>query len=174
VQGLKPVLHVATVGAQLSSMADISDAMCTAAGVTPSGKRMAVSAHRPHADALLLVSGSHPVRTLPLLQQFLPGSVAMLRQASQLKQRGVLPQQLALWAVANPVMEPDASYTEQKVSRPGRPCPRLQLMRSMVTVLGGQLLLRAHCHTTGSPCQLPQLSVMLSHPGVAAVDRCWC
>ncbi|WIA29974.1 hypothetical protein OEZ86_000072 [Tetradesmus obliquus] len=115
-QGLKPVLHVATVGAQLSSMADISDAMCTAAGVTPSGVRREASEHRPHADALLLVSGSHPVRTLPLLQQFLPGSVAMLRQASQLKQRGVLPQQLQLWAVANPVMEPDASYTEQKVA----------------------------------------------------------
>jgi hypothetical protein len=120
-------------------MADISDAMCTAAGVTPSGKRMAVSEHRPHADALLLVSGSHPVRTLPLLQQFLPGSVAMLRQASQLKQRGVLPQQLALWAVANPVMEPDASYTEQKVSRHGRACLWLQLMCSTVTVLTRQL-----------------------------------
>jgi hypothetical protein len=80
---------------------------------------MAVSEHRPHADALLLVSGSHPVRTLPLLQQFLPGSVAMLRQAAQLKQRGVLPQQMALWAVANPVMEPDAAYTEQKVRREG-------------------------------------------------------
>ncbi|KAF6260457.1 hypothetical protein COO60DRAFT_891899 [Scenedesmus sp. NREL 46B-D3] len=115
-QGLKPVLHVATVGAQLSSMADISGAMCTAAGVTPSGMRMAVGEQRPHADALLLVSGSHPVRTLPLLQQFLPGSVAMLRQASQLKQCGVLPQQLALWAVANPVMEPDASYAEQKIA----------------------------------------------------------
>jgi hypothetical protein len=71
---------------------------------------------RPHANALLLVSGSHPVRQLPMASQLLPGSVHMLQRAVQLKQQGVLPQQLELWAVANPVTEPDASYTEQKVN----------------------------------------------------------
>lgn len=67
------------------------------------------------SDALLLVSGSHPVRQLPMASQLLPGSVKMLQRGQQLKAAGVLPQQLELWAVANPVTERDASYTEQKV-----------------------------------------------------------
>lgn len=113
--GAKPVLHVATVGAQLRSLEDTAEAMCWAAGVTPSGKQLAPDDHRPHADALLLVSGSHPMRQLPLAAQLLPGSVKMLQRGAQLKQAGVLPPHLELWAVANPVTEPDASYTEQKV-----------------------------------------------------------
>jgi hypothetical protein len=114
--GARPVLHVATVGAQLRSLADTAEAMCWAAGVTPSGKQLKQEDHRPHADALLLVSGSHPVRQLPMAAQLLPGSVKMLQRGTQLKHQGVLPQQCELWAVANPVIERDASYTEQKVS----------------------------------------------------------
>jgi hypothetical protein len=113
--GRSPVLHVATVGAQLRSLADTQEAMCWAAGVTVTGTRMREQEHRPHADALLLVSGSHPVRQLPMLPRLLPGSVQMLAAAEGLKRTGVLPQQLELWAVANPVTERDASYTEQKV-----------------------------------------------------------
>lgn len=113
--GARPIMHVATVGAQLRGLTDITQAMCLAAGVSPDGSRLAEQHHTPHADALLLLSGSHPVRQLPLMRQVLPGSVQMLQQAVQLKQQGVLPQQLELWAVANPVIEQDASYTEQKV-----------------------------------------------------------
>lgn len=126
--GLKPVLHVATVGAQLRRMDDISVSLCTAAGVTASGEVQAPSEHQPHADALLIVSGSHPVRQLPLLQQLLPNSVAILKHAMQLKRQGVLPASVALWAVANPVTERDASYTEQKVST--RRPPQLRLAAS--------------------------------------------
>lgn len=113
--GAKPMLHVVTVGAQLNNMASISRTMCAAAGVTPTGESKPVSEHRPHADALLLVSGSHPLRQVPLLTQVLPSSVKMLTHASTLKEQGILPQQLSLWAVANPVTEKDASYTERKV-----------------------------------------------------------
>jgi hypothetical protein len=50
-----------------------------------------------------------------MASQLLPGSLKMLQRGAQLKQQGVLPAQLELWAVANPVTERDASYTEQKV-----------------------------------------------------------
>jgi hypothetical protein len=113
--GVRPVMHIATVGAQLRSLDDTAEAMCWAAGVTPSGRKLPEEDHRPHADALLLVSGSHPVRQLPMASQLLTGSVSMLQRGTQLKQQGVLPPQLELWAVANPVTERDASYTEQKV-----------------------------------------------------------
>jgi hypothetical protein len=112
----KPVLHVATVGAQLRSVADAADSMCAAAGVTPSGRRLQQADHSPHADALLLVSGSHPARQLPFAQQLLPGTLALLQRGSALQQAGVLPPGLELWAVANPLTERDASYTEQKVA----------------------------------------------------------
>jgi hypothetical protein len=113
--GAKPVLHVATVGAQLRSMADAADSMRYAAGVTASGRRAAASEHRPHADALLLVSGSHPMRQLPLAAQLLPGTLALLQRGVALRAQGMLPPELELWAVANPVTERDASYAEQKV-----------------------------------------------------------
>lgn len=113
--GAPALLDVATVGAQLNSMADIINTMCAAAGVTSQGQPRVRSEHNPHADALLLVSGSHPFRQLPMLRQMLPGSVRMLQEAVKLKQQGVLPQQLGLWAVANPLVEPNASYTERKV-----------------------------------------------------------
>lgn len=115
--GARPVMHIATVGAQLRSLEDTAEAMCWAAGVTPSGHKLPEEEHRPHADALLLVSGSHPVRQLPMASQLLTGSVGMLQRGTQLKQQGVLPPQLELWAVANPVTERDASYTEQKVGQ---------------------------------------------------------
>lgn len=113
--GARPVMHIATVGAQLRSLEDTAEAMCWAAGVTPVGRKLTVDDSRPHAEALLLVSGSHPVRQLPMASQLLPGSLKMLQRGAQLKKQGVLPAQLELWAVANPVMERDASYTEQKV-----------------------------------------------------------
>lgn len=115
--GARPVMHIATVGAQLRSSEDTAEAMCWAAGVTASGCKLPEEDHRPHADALLLVSGSHPVRQLPMASQLLTGSVGMLQRGTQLKQQGVLPPQLELWAVANPVTERDASYTEQKVGQ---------------------------------------------------------
>eukprot|EP00775_Hariotina_reticulata_P012716 gene12716-12846_t len=56
------------------------------------------------------------MRQIPLMRNMLPGAVKMLRHASQLKQQGVLPSHVALWAVANPIIEQDASYTEQKIA----------------------------------------------------------
>lgn len=135
--GLKPVLHVATVGAQLRSMADISHTMCAAAGVTASGKSRQQTEHKPHADALLLVSGSHPFRQLPVLQQVVPGSVKMLQHASKLKHQGILPNHLPLWAVANPVIEKDASYTERKARSAGRCSQHGQAKQSISSLTTG-------------------------------------
>jgi hypothetical protein len=132
----KPVLHVMTVGAQLNSWQDISDEICTAAGVTSSGKAIPAGTHNPHADAVLLVSGSHPMRQIPLMQKMLPGSVKMLRHASILKQQGVLPSRLALWAVANPITERDASYTEQKVRTVLYSCTYLAVSTSSLNTAG--------------------------------------
>lgn len=67
------------------------------------------------ADALLLVAGSHPVRSLPGTRQLLPGSVALLQLASRLRLQGQIPSGTQLWAVANPNVEPDASGVERKV-----------------------------------------------------------
>eukprot|EP00879_Flechtneria_rotunda_P013090 GHRR01013670.1.p1 GENE.GHRR01013670.1~~GHRR01013670.1.p1 ORF type:complete len:433 (+),score=155.26 GHRR01013670.1:292-1590(+) len=113
---VQPALRVVTVGAQLKSMGSITEALCTAAGFTTAGYPATTASPGASVSALLLVSGSHPFRQLPMVQQLLPGSVAMLKHASQLKQQGILPANLALWAVANPVTEKDASYTEQKIA----------------------------------------------------------
>jgi hypothetical protein len=67
------------------------------------------------ADALLLVSGSHPVRSLPGARRLLPTSLTMLALARQLRAQGELPAATQLWVVANPNIEPDASLVEEKV-----------------------------------------------------------
>jgi hypothetical protein len=41
----------------------------------------------------------------------------MLDAASAMKARGELPEKVALWATANPVVEEDAAYTAAKVWR---------------------------------------------------------
>ncbi|GAQ86207.1 hypothetical protein KFL_002760040 [Klebsormidium nitens] len=55
--------------------------------------------------ALLLVSGGHPVRRLPIVRNFLPmDAVGMLREGHRLKDRGLLPQGVQLWATENPLV----------------------------------------------------------------------
>jgi len=67
------------------------------------------------AGALLCVSGSHPLRRVPLIQSLLPSSQDTLRTAANLRSAGELPASLSLWAVANPLIETDASRLEQKM-----------------------------------------------------------
>jgi 5,10-methylenetetrahydrofolate reductase len=45
----------------------------------------------------------------------LPSSITMLQTAAGLRAAGAIPGSTSLWAVANPVTEPDASRTEAKV-----------------------------------------------------------
>jgi hypothetical protein len=82
---------VQTVAAQCRTAGHIKDIM------------MSVSSK---ADAMLLVSGSHPLRRLPGAQLVLPSSFSMLKMASQLRQQGYLPASLSLWAVENPNVAP--------------------------------------------------------------------
>ncbi len=67
------------------------------------------------ADALLLVSGSHPVRGALAWRGMLQDSVDALSIAGSLKQRGLLPAQTSLWAVANPLVDTGESL-ERKAS----------------------------------------------------------
>ena len=68
------------------------------------------------ADALLLVSGSHPVRGALAWSGVLQDSVAALRLAHSLREQGLLPPQTSLWAVANPLV--DAADTLERKARP--------------------------------------------------------
>ncbi|GAX74383.1 hypothetical protein CEUSTIGMA_g1831.t1 [Chlamydomonas eustigma] len=105
--------RVNTVAVNLRSMAEVERRMIEASTSSASDQ--------PHikADsssaALLLVSGSHPLRTLPGVNRLLPSSVDALRAAKKLKSRGLIPGATQLWAVANPNLERDASLLEKKV-----------------------------------------------------------
>ena len=59
---------------------------------------------REEVQALLCVSGGHPVRQLPLMDRLLPSSCDLLTAANELKQNGLLPDRLDLWAVENPLL----------------------------------------------------------------------
>ena len=61
------------------------------------------------ADALLLVSGSHPVRGALSWTGLLQDSTSALQAAAALRARGLLPQRTALWAVANPFRDAPGS-----------------------------------------------------------------
>jgi hypothetical protein len=52
---------------------------------------------------------------LLLWRRLLYNSVHLLHAATRLKKQGVLPSDLQLWAVANPVTEPSAALAAAKV-----------------------------------------------------------
>lgn len=58
------------------------------------------------ADAVLLVSGSHPARMLPGASRFLYSSFDSLHLAADMRAAGELPATLSLWAVENPLLNP--------------------------------------------------------------------
>ncbi|KAL0031837.1 hypothetical protein WJX79_010535 [Trebouxia sp. C0005] len=55
------------------------------------------------ADALLLLSGSHPLRQMPLSDRCFTNSIQTLKIASELRCAGDVPPHVALWAVENPL-----------------------------------------------------------------------
>jgi len=67
------------------------------------------------ADALLCVSGSHPVRQLSIMGSLLPSSLDTLAIAGEMRANGSLPSSLSLWAVENPLLERDASRLLRKI-----------------------------------------------------------
>ncbi|KAI8462952.1 MAG: hypothetical protein J3K34DRAFT_527376 [Monoraphidium minutum] len=124
--------RVETVGAQLRDRVDLHRRVCAACGRTPGGepltRRAAARADPdgggggggawvvvPPADALLMVSGSHPGRQVPFVDRLLPGSVSLLRTAAALRTAGAIPAATSLWAVANPVTERDAGRAAEKI-----------------------------------------------------------
>ena len=97
--GASPSCIVRTVGAQMRGRAAVRARMAAAAGVDAAG-RLVDGATQPHA--LLLVGGGHPGRAL-----WAPTtSLDMLTEATAMRGAGLLPSRLALWAVANPLLEP--------------------------------------------------------------------
>ena len=108
-----PSFVVRTVAAQVRGPGSVVARIQRAAGVGPGGELLNGSsddkgAHSP--DALLLVSGGHPARSL-----WRPtDSLSMLRAASQLRERGLIPRDIELWAVANPLLEkPERAAVEK-------------------------------------------------------------
>jgi len=112
-------LKVMTVAANLRSMQEVERrilSMAPSLGKTEQPGTAYTRSGRA-ADALLLVSGSHPVRTLPGSKLLLPSSLNTLEAANHLKRVGAIAPSTQLWAVANPNVEKDASLAEQKVAR---------------------------------------------------------
>ncbi|GIL52702.1 hypothetical protein Vafri_8514 [Volvox africanus] len=103
-------LKVITTAANLRSQYDIECRLVAAAGdgVEAAGGQ--------RANAILCVSGSHPVRTLPLVSRFLCSSLDTLRVAQRLRQRGYIPPTTQLWVVANPNTERNAGLLEAKAA----------------------------------------------------------
>ncbi|KAI3435627.1 hypothetical protein D9Q98_001687 [Chlorella vulgaris] len=92
---------VHTVAAQLRSRDQLRSMMLAAAGLD-AGNETKCSCHP--ADALLLVSGSHPARQLPGASRWLQDSFDLLLAASAMREQGHLPASLSLWAVENPML----------------------------------------------------------------------
>lgn len=90
--------RIRTVAAQIKSRANVSRQMqATAAEIAnsrnPDAQEGTQASDGEHgAGALLLVSGGHPVRRLPIVRNFLPtDAVAMLQEGRQLRERDLLP-----------------------------------------------------------------------------------
>ncbi|CAM9539302.1 unnamed protein product, partial [Hapterophycus canaliculatus] len=101
---------VRTVPVQMSREKDLRRRLAAAAGVDSEG---AFIQGGRAADALLLVSGSHPGRHLPLMRRLLPDVYDELRLATSMRESGHLPKHVAFWAVANPLAEADDEGVER-------------------------------------------------------------
>eukprot|EP00195_Chlamydomonas_chlamydogama_P007614 CAMPEP_0202908720 /NCGR_PEP_ID=MMETSP1392-20130828/47029_1 /ASSEMBLY_ACC=CAM_ASM_000868 /TAXON_ID=225041 /ORGANISM="Chlamydomonas chlamydogama, Strain SAG 11-48b" /LENGTH=379 /DNA_ID=CAMNT_0049598191 /DNA_START=46 /DNA_END=1185 /DNA_ORIENTATION=- len=115
-------MRVTTVAANLRSMEDIRRRIIAATKPSPLQEAVGTatssptSLPQPAAGALLMVSGSHPVRNLPGSRLLLPTSITTLGLAVQLRKSGDIPAATQLWAVANPNIETDAALLERKVA----------------------------------------------------------
>ena len=106
-----PVSLITGPPAQLRSHAALEARLLQRAGRCANGEQLAGAV----TDALLLVSGSHPVRDLLAPTGLLPDALYALRTAVALRASGRLPKALSLWAVANPLTE-NAARSAAKVT----------------------------------------------------------
>lgn len=88
--------HVQTLAAQTYSQKQMRQRIIEAC-ICPPG-----SMQQP-ADALLLLSGSHPLRQMPLSDRWFTNSIQTLKMASEMRCAGDVPPHVALWAVENPL-----------------------------------------------------------------------
>jgi 5,10-methylenetetrahydrofolate reductase len=100
---------VRTVAAQLRSNEQLRRCLQQAAGVDAACRPL--PGVQP-ANALLLVGGGHPFRRLPPLRRAHASAVDVIRTAREMQHAGLLPSELMLWAVANPLREADARGVE--------------------------------------------------------------
>ena len=115
----RPSFVVRTVAAQVRGLGSVVARIQRAAGVGPGGEPLPEEEtggggekKRTHSpDALLLLSGGHPARSL-----WSPtDSLAMLRAAVDLRERGLIPREIELWGVANPLLErPERAAVEKR------------------------------------------------------------
>jgi len=99
-------VKVSTVAVNLRSLAEVERRIVAYVAGGGSGQP---------AGALLFVSGTHPLRSLPGARLLLRNSLDALRAASALRAAGHIPPATQLWAVANPNTELDAALLEAKV-----------------------------------------------------------
>uniref|UniRef100_A0A061R353 Uncharacterized protein n=1 Tax=Tetraselmis sp. GSL018 TaxID=582737 RepID=A0A061R353_9CHLO len=102
---------VRTVGVQCRSRRELGEHILRQAFGNDDGDADQIGA----ANALLCVSGSHPVRQLSIMGRLLPSSLDTLAMAGEMKARGNLPGSLRLWAVENPLLEYDAQRLRRKI-----------------------------------------------------------
>ena len=116
-----PSFVVRTVAAQVRGLGSVKARIQRAAGVGPGGEPLSESGgegegggsrKRVHSpDALLLLSGGHPARSL---LRSPTSSLEMLRAAVELRDRGLIPRDVELWGVANPLVEePERAAVEK-------------------------------------------------------------
>ncbi|KAG1671159.1 hypothetical protein FOA52_005413 [Chlamydomonas sp. UWO 241] len=112
-------MKVSTVGVNLRSMREVEHRVRSCASHDHFGDVTAREdgrAPQQQAGALLFVSGTHPVRSLPGVKSLLHTSIDALKLASELRAKGDIPEATQLWCVANPNTERDASLLEAKIA----------------------------------------------------------
>ncbi|CAM9308245.1 unnamed protein product [Choristocarpus tenellus] len=128
---------VRSVPVQTSRQRSLKKRLAAAAGVDSEGRP--IPGVRP-ADALLLMSGSHPVRHLPFARRVLPDTLDELRLVDQMKRNGLLPKQVSLWTVANPMLEGSVEEEEGKVGNHKRICAGIAYLQRKVD-LGAEVII---------------------------------
>eukprot|EP01023_Acetabularia_acetabulum_P035640 TRINITY_DN3363_c0_g1_i5.p1 TRINITY_DN3363_c0_g1~~TRINITY_DN3363_c0_g1_i5.p1 ORF type:complete len:610 (-),score=76.64 TRINITY_DN3363_c0_g1_i5:117-1946(-) len=103
---------IVSVAAQLRSRSQIRHSLLAACGLDEKGEQQ--PGHDP-ADALLLVSGSHPGRQLNGAKKHVQNSLDMLSMAYDMRAEGDIPQSVSLWAVANPNLPGDMDRVYDKM-----------------------------------------------------------
>lgn len=100
--------HVQTLAAQTCTHKQMRQRMLDACNCSNLSSK-------PPADALLLLSGSHPLRQLPWADRWMTNSLQTLKLAHELRLAGDLPTDVSFWAVENPLIH-STDRLKQKIA----------------------------------------------------------